>query len=106
VAWTINVANSKDARFKFRHATDVLSLADKAVELRGARTVRQEGRARSAIGPECVKNVEISFAKPANQKCDEWVTYAHKVDGEDAMIGLESMKDWDSMCSDGQQPPA
>jgi len=53
-----------------------------------------------------VKNVEISFAKPANQKCDEWVTYAHKVDGEDAMIGLESMKDWDSMCSDGQQPPA
>jgi len=45
--------------------------------------------------------------KPANKQCvDEWVTYAHKVDGEDAMIGIESMKDWDSMCSDGQHPPA
>lgn len=45
--------------------------------------------------------------KPANKQCvDKWVSYTHKVDGEDAMIGLENMKDWDSMCSDGQHPPA
>ncbi|HFH3443543.1 toxin-antitoxin system YwqK family antitoxin [Pseudomonas aeruginosa] len=44
--------------------------------------------------------------KPANKQCvDAWVDYAHKVDGEDAMIGIENMKDWDSMCSDGQHPP-
>lgn len=47
-----------------------------------------------------------TVVKPANQQCvDEWVTYAHKVDGEDATIGLESVKDWDSMCSGGQHPP-
>ncbi|MGS0941047.1 toxin-antitoxin system YwqK family antitoxin [Pseudomonas luteola] len=45
--------------------------------------------------------------KPVNKKCvDEWIDYAHKVDGEDSIIGVENMKEWDGMCSDGQHPPA
>ena len=43
--------------------------------------------------------------KPANKICvDEWAAYTRKVEGDDVMIGLENMKDWNSMCSDGQHP--
>lgn len=44
---------------------------------------------------------------PENKQCvDGWVSYVRKVEGEEAIIGLENMKDWNSMCSDGQHPPA
>jgi antitoxin component YwqK of YwqJK toxin-antitoxin module len=45
--------------------------------------------------------------KPANKQCVEaWVNYVHKMDGENAVIGIENMKDWDGMCSDGQHAPS
>lgn len=44
---------------------------------------------------------------PANQTCvDEWTRYAQKIEGPDVMIGIESLKDWNSMCGEGQHPPA
>lgn len=44
---------------------------------------------------------------PANQQCvDAWTAYARKVEGDEFPIGLETLKDWNSMCSSGEQPPA
>lgn len=37
---------------------------------------------------------------------DSWIAYAHKLRGDDIMIGFEQIKDWEDMCSDGQYPPA
>jgi hypothetical protein len=51
VTWTVHVANAKAAWFKFRHAMDVLSLADTVVERRNPALMGPAQRRQLVIDP-------------------------------------------------------
>lgn len=56
---------------------------------------------------EPVEDEWASAVSPANKQCvDEWTAYFRKLEGDDAPVTLEHMKDWNSMCSSGDHPPA